>query len=169
MHWKNYYLWGKEGIMGKKYNKNTAQESKVSEAAYAYSRAGLGKFVYFDDYSLVKKSREGINTNVFYLFSENAKIPEKTLAAIINLSPRTISNYRNQDKMMEAHYSEHLLKLIALFEKGKEYLGTTEEFKIWLEKPFWNSEEKPSDYLNTSGGVDLLMDRLERMAQGYPL
>ena len=93
---------------------------------------------------------------------------EKLLASVLNLSPRTISNYRDQNKDLDANYSEHLLKLIALFEKGKEYLGTIDEFNSWLEKPFWNSEEKPSDFLNTSGGVDLLIDRLERMAQGYP-
>lgn len=155
--------------MAKTYKKAKSEEVQVSEPAFAYSAPQLGKFVFSDDYSLVKKSREGINTNVFYLFADKAKIPEKTLASIINLSPRTISNYRDQDKTMEANYSEHLLKLIALFEKGREYLGSTDQFKQWLEKPFWDADEKPADFLNTSGGVDLLMDRLERMAQGYPI
>lgn len=156
-------------IMAKSYKKVKSEEMQVSEPAFAYNSPQLGRFVFSDDYSLVKKSREGINTDVFYLFADKAKIPEKTLASIINLSPRTISNYRDQDKTMEANYSEHLLKLIALFEKGKEYLGSTDQFKQWLEKPFWDSDEKPADFLNTSGGVDLLMDRLERLAQGYPI
>lgn len=155
--------------MAKSYKKTTKESGIVSEPAFAYGTPSLGRFVFSDDYSLVKKSREGINTNVFYLFADNAKIPEKTLASIINLSPRTISNYRDQEKVMEANYSEHLLKLIALFEKGREYLGTTEQFKQWLEKPFWDSDEKPADFLTTSGGVDIIMDRLERMAQGYSL
>ena len=152
-----------------KYNKQKGEKSIVSEPSFAYNSASLQRFVFADDYSLIKKSKEGVNTNIFYLFSENHKIPEKTLASMINLSPRTISNYREQQKAMEANYSEHLLKLIALFEKGKEYLGSTEEFKQWLEKPFWDTDEKPEEFLNTPGGVDLMMDRLERMAQGYPL
>lgn len=157
--------------MAKSYPKTSSKIDQVAEPAAAYNvgSSSLGWLAFNDDYSLVKKSREGINPKVFYSFAENAKISEKALASIINLSPRTISNYREQNKLMEANYSEHLLKLIALFAKGKEYLGSTEEFKKWLEKPFWNSEDKPVDFLNTSGGVDLITDRLERMAQGYPL
>ena len=155
----------------KTYNKKNQTDKKntsVSEPAVAYANTSYRHFVIQNDYSLVKKAKAGINTNVFYTFAESIKMPEKLLASVLNLSPRTISNYRDQNKDLDANYSEHLLKLIALFEKGKEYLGTIDEFNNWLEKPFWNSEEKPSDFLNTSGGVDLLIDRLERMAQGYP-
>ncbi|WHF52104.1 DUF2384 domain-containing protein [Chryseobacterium gotjawalense] len=144
-------------------------ESLVSEPAVAYGNTSYRNFVFQNDYSLVKKAKAGIQTDVFYTFAESIKMPEKMLAAVLNLSPRTISNYRELNKSLEPNHSEHLLKLIALFEKGKEYLGNIDEFNNWLEKPFWNSEEKPSDFLNTSGGVDLLIVRLERMAQGYPV
>ena len=151
-----------------KNNQTDKKNTSVSEPAVAYSNTSYQHFVIQNDYSLVKKAKAGINTNVFYTFAESIKMSEKLLASVLNLSPRTISNYRDQNKDLDANYSEHLLKLIALFEKGKEYLGNIDEFNDWLEKPFWNSEEKPSDFLNTSGGVDLLIDRLERMAQGYP-
>lgn len=142
----------------------------VSEPAVAYGRQHIiPNFVASDDYSLVKKAKMGIDTEVFYSLAEYVKISEKTLASVINLSPRTISNYRDQNKLLEPNYSEHLLKLISLFEKGAEYLGNINEFKQWLEKPFWNSTEKPSDFLNTSGGVDFVMSHLERLAQGYPI
>lgn len=154
--------------MKTKSNQKSKEMASVSEPAVAYVKTSYRNFVIQNDYSLVKKARLGIDTNVFYTFAESIKMPEKILASVLNLSPRTISNYRDSDKSLEPNHSEHLLKLITLFEKGKEYLGNIDEFNDWLEKPFWNSEEKPSDFLNTSGGVDLIADRLERMAQGYP-
>ena len=50
-----------------------------------------------------------------------------------------------------------------------ELITNIDEFNDWLQKPMWGLDEKPIDFLNTSGGVDLIIDRLERMAQGYPL
>lgn len=152
----------------KKYSQKETEISKVEEPSVAYASTSYRHFVIQNDYSLVKKAKAGIDTDVFYTFAESIKMPEKILALVLNLSPRTISNYRELNKSLEPNHSEHLLKLISLFEKGKEYLGNIDEFNDWLEKPFWGSNEKPYDFLNTSGGVDLLIDRLERMAQGYP-
>ena len=44
-----------------------------------------------------------------------------------------------------------------------------EDFSLWLQRPFYNSEEKPMDFLNTPGGVDLIAAEVEKIAQGYPL
>ena len=149
---------------------NEGTVNMVSESSMNYNYSVVfHNFSLTNDFSLIKKAREGVKTEVFYSFAEAMKLPEKFLASVINLSPRTISNYRDQNKFLEPNYSEHLLKLIVLFEKGEEYLGNVSEFKNWLEKPFWNSSEKPIDFLNTSGGVDYLIDYLERMAQGYPI
>ncbi len=154
--------------MAKSY-KQKEEKAAVSEPAFAYGSVAYTQFIPKNDFSLVKKAKEGINTDVFYTFADAIKLPEKFLASLINLSPRTISNYRDQNKSLEANYSEHLLKLISLYEKGKMYLGSIDEFNSWLEKPMWDTNDKPIDFLNTSGGVDLIIARLERMAQGYPL
>lgn len=118
---------------------------------------------------IVLYARKGLGTKVFYDFAEAIKMPEKNLAAIINLSSRTISNYKDSQKKLEPLYGEHLLKLIVLFEKGEQIFGNIDEFNYWLQKPFWNSSEKPMDWLNTSGGVDFLTEELEKLAQGYPV
>lgn len=153
----------------KKIYKQNENKSTVEDAAVAYGNSYYTHFITNNDYSLVKTAQKGIDTNVFYTFADSINMPEKILASMINLSSRTISNYRDQNKFLEANYSEHLLKLISLFEKGKEYLGNIEEFNSWLEKPMWGSEDFPIDFLNTPGGVDLIILRLERMAQGHPV
>ncbi|GLU51392.1 antitoxin Xre-like helix-turn-helix domain-containing protein [Dyadobacter frigoris] len=121
------------------------------------------------NFAIVVSARKGLQTKVFYDFAEAIKMPEKSLASIMNLSSRTISNYKESEKMLEPVQGEHLLKLITLFEKGEQIFGSIDEFNYWLKKPFWNSEEKPMDWLNTSGGVDFLSEEIEKLAQGYPV
>ena len=120
-------------------------------------------------FQLVFSARKGVKPKLFYDFAATTKMPEQTLAGIINLSARTISNYKEQQKPLEPVYSEHLLKLIALFEKGETVFSNLDEFNYWLKKPFWKSKEAPLDWIVTSGGVDLVMDELDKLAQGYPV
>ena len=66
-------------------------------------------------------------------------------------------------------YSEHLLKLIQLFEKGEELFGSVDEFNYWLKKSFLNKKITHNELINTIGGVDLISEELEKLAQGYPV
>lgn len=118
-------------------------------------------------FALVFSARKGIKPKVFYDFSDSIKMPERDLAALLNMSSRTISNYKAQKKTLEPVQSEHLLKLITLFGRGEEIFGNVEEFNYWLSKPFWNANERPLDWLVTPGGVDLVIDELDRLAYGY--
>ena len=120
-------------------------------------------------HSLVFTARKGIDPKVFYDLAGLLKMPEQKLASILNLSSRTLNNYKTQHKNLDPIYSEHLLKLIGLFEFGEQVFGNINEFMYWLEKPFWNSAEKPIEWLNTPGGVDLLTDEIHRLAEGYPI
>ncbi|WP_018615715.1 antitoxin Xre-like helix-turn-helix domain-containing protein [Segetibacter koreensis] len=120
-------------------------------------------------HAIVFSARKGLKTKIFYDFAEAIKMPEKSLANIINLSARTISNYKEQQKALEPVHAEHLLKLISLYEKGEEIFGNIDEFNYWMKKPFWNSQETPIDWVITPGGVDLLMEELDKLAQGYPV
>ena len=119
--------------------------------------------------SIVSIARKGLKPKVFYDFAETINMPEKSLAAVINISARTIGNYKNEEKLLDPIYSEHLLKLIHLYEKGEEIFGNVNEFNYWLKKPLWDKNITPKELINTTGGVDLIADELEKLAQGYPL
>ncbi|MGK6350850.1 antitoxin Xre-like helix-turn-helix domain-containing protein [Parapedobacter sp. DT-150] len=112
-------------------------------------------------------AREGVSPAVFYHFAKAAQLAEKELARLINLSARTIGNYQEKQKPLARVESEHLLKLIALYEKGELVLGNVSEFNHWLRKPFWNHDDRPIDWLDTPSGVDLVMAELDQMAHGY--
>jgi len=124
---------------------------------------------FIGNHAIFFSARKGLKTKVFYDFAAAIKMPEKNLASIINLSARTIINYKESKKVLEPLYSEHLLKLIALYEKGEEVFGNIDEFNYWLSKPFWNTEDKPIDWLITPGGVDLVTDEIDKLQQGYPV
>ena len=118
-------------------------------------------------FAIVSSARKGINAKVFYDFANSIKMPEKNLASLLNISSRTIGNYKERQKNLEPLQSEHLLKLIALFGKGEEIFSNVDEFNYWLQKPFWSASEKPIDWLATPGGVDFVMDELDRLTHAY--
>jgi len=120
-------------------------------------------------FDLVSSARKGIQPKVFSDFATSINMPEKSLALLLNLSSRTVANYKEQQKRLDPVQSEHLLKLIVLFAKGEEFFGNVNEFSYWLQKPFWNAKEKPMDWLVTPGGVDLVTDELDRLANAYPV
>lgn len=153
-----------------KQNENP-KKSKIEEPmdTYGVGSSIFNRFSIQDDYKLLKKAREGLKTEVFYSLADAIKMPEKTLASVINLSQRTISNYRDQEKGLDPIYSEHLLKLINLYGFGKEIFGSLDEFTLWMNRPFWSSEERPIDFISSPGGVDLIYEEIEKLAQGYPV
>jgi uncharacterized protein (DUF2384 family) len=111
-------------------------------------RSLKSKFIHLDissNFAIVLTARKGLPPKIFYDFAEAIKMSEKNLAALINLSSRTISNYKEAKKNLDPLYGEHLLKMIALYEKGEQIFGNVDEFNYWLRKPFWNSNETPSD------------------------
>lgn len=116
---------------------------------------------------IVFAARKGIKPKWFFEFSDTIGMPEKKLALLINISSRTIHNYKELQKPLDPVQSEHLLKLIALYGKGEYIFGNMDEFNYWLQKPFWNSKERPIDWLTTPGGVDLVMDEIGRLSHGY--
>jgi putative toxin-antitoxin system antitoxin component (TIGR02293 family) len=141
--------------------------SKTATPESAGLRKRFKKFDFSSESNIVSSARKGINPAVFYSFAYSIKMPEKNLATLLHIHPRTMGNYRDQQKSLAPVESEHLLKLIALFIKGEEIFGIVDEFNYWLKKPFWDTDEKPVDWLITPGGVDLVSDELDRLAHGY--
>jgi len=153
---KNSYLYGKDVIMTGSVNS--------MEINTRFSKMKLD-----NDFVIVRLARKGIKTSVFYEFANAAKMSEAHLASIMHISPRTIKNYQQSKKSLEPVQSEHLLRLITLFQKGEVIFGNVSEFTYWLNKPLWNNKDKPFDWLTTPGGVDIINDELERLANAYPV
>ena len=55
---------------------------------------------FISNHAIFFSARKGLKTKIFYDFAGTIKMPEKKLAAIINLSARTISNYKERKKAL---------------------------------------------------------------------
>ena len=121
-----------------------------------------------DDFQVVYQVGQGVHVNRFDQLLEKTGLQKQVLAGLLGMDPRTIDNYRKQSRSFAALEGELLLKLESLFEFGFEILESKEDFKAWLSSPaFALNDKKPIDFLNTSTGVDLVEQALQRIAHGY--
>jgi len=137
---------------------------KINQAQKRLQALGLN-----NPHQLLDRARRGADSTVFYDLALVGNLTENLLASIINISARTILNYAQQGKKLEPAQSEHLLKLVLLFELGITAFGTADEFNIWLNKKFWNAKDTPMDWLITPGGVDMVKAQIEQLMEGYPV
>ncbi|SEL49852.1 putative toxin-antitoxin system antitoxin component, TIGR02293 family [Chitinophaga rupis] len=119
-----------------------------------------------NNYQLVTAALSGVYADTFIKFVDLANISRNELAAAMNISTKTIKNKLADKEPLDPNQGEHLLKIISLFELGEKIFGGLEPFKRWLEKPFFGKPQKPEDFLKTTGGVELIMDELKRLAYG---
>ena len=137
---------------------------KINQAQKRLQALGLN-----NPNQLLERARKGADSTVFYDLALVGNLTENLLASIINLSARTILNYAQQGKKLEPAQSEHLLKLVLLFELGITAFGTADEFNIWPNQKFWNAKDTPMDWLITPGGVDMVKAQIEQLMEGYPV
>lgn len=121
-----------------------------------------------DDFQVVYQVGKGVHVNRFDQLLEKTGLQKQVLAGLLGMDPRTIDNYRKQSRSFAALEGELLLKLDSLFDFGGDVFGSNEDFKAWLYSPaFALQDRKPIDFLNTSTGVDLVEQALQRMVHGY--
>ena len=137
---------------------------KINQALKRLKALGLN-----NPHQQLDRARRGAYSSVFSDLALVGNLTENLLASIINLSARTILNYAQQGKKLEPAQSEHLLKLVLLFELGITAFGNVDEFNIWLNKKFWNAKDAPMDWLITPGGVDMVKAQIEQLMEGYPV
>lgn len=121
-----------------------------------------------DDFQVVYQVGKGVSINLFDQLLEKSGLQKQVLAGLLGMDPRTIDNYRKQNRSFAALEGELLLKLDTLFGFGMDVFGTNEDFQAWLDSPaFALQDRKPIDFLNTSTGVDLVEQALQRIVHGY--
>ncbi len=121
-----------------------------------------------DDLSIALHSMERLNVDVFFDIAKLMNIKKDQLAVdIFDISPKTISRYKQQSKKLNARDSETALKLLALYHKGKKVFGNVDSFNRWLHKSsFGLGGRVPYKLLGTLTGIDLIIEELTRIEYG---
>ncbi|WP_114779013.1 type II RES/Xre toxin-antitoxin system antitoxin [Botryobacter ruber] len=123
--------------------------------------------VVLEPFKLVMTAREGIKAGVAFGVAERLQLHLNQLASLLHTSAKTLQNYRQSRKKLNPAQSEQTLKLLALQLKGNDVFGAPDAFRRWLEKPAYGLDgQAPLSLLETSGGIDLVMEELERIAFG---
>lgn len=142
-------------------NKGKTQTSREETPPEA-TRLGID-----DLFTLVTTALEGIDAGFVGKVARNLLIPQEEIAQILHLSSKTLRNYEIEHKKLSPTTSEQVLKLERMAEKGKEVFGDPKALLRWLKKPAYGLEEQiPMNLLQTSGGIDLIIEELDRIAYG---
>jgi putative toxin-antitoxin system antitoxin component (TIGR02293 family) len=141
--------------------KKELSESKVEELTVRYE-ATLQ-----DPYQLVIHASGGVSVDAFFDLLEISAFTRDELANLLDVSFKTISRYRKENKNLNVLNSEQILKLIRLYKHGTEVFGGLDAFNRWLRKPSHGlGNIIPTELMRSSGGIDLIDEELSRIEYG---
>ncbi len=110
--------------------------------------------------------REGIPKKSLDHLMDNTGLTVAEISAIIRTSDRTLRRYTARQKL-NPEQSERIIELAKLYSRGEEVFGNMDAFKQWMNSTVMAlGNRKPKTYLDTSLGIDLLMNELGRIEHG---
>jgi len=120
-----------------------------------------------NNYALVSRAQSGISVSAFFDMLEISGLSKEELSSLLDVSYKTMQRYQKEDKNLSALNSEQLLKMIALYQKAEKVFGDLSSFNRWLRKPAHGlGGQKPLQYMQTPGGIDLITEEIIRIEFG---
>lgn len=110
--------------------------------------------------------RDGIPRKSIDHLMENTGLSVAEISNIIRTSDRTLRRYSPKQKL-NPEQTERIIELAKLYSRGEEVFGQMEKFKSWMNSPVMAlGNKKPKEFLDTSIGIELLMNELGRIEHG---
>ena len=98
------------------------------------------------------------------LYNTGITVPE--ISRIIRTSDRTLRRYTASQKL-NPEQSERVIELAKLYSRGEEVFNNMDTFKDWMNSNVIAlGNKKPKEFLDTSIGIDLLMNELGKIEHG---
>ncbi len=119
---------------------------------------GAGSLISLIKSGITRKSLDDL------IFATGLTLSE--MADCMHLSERTLRNY-TPSTHLGPDPSERAIEIALLYERGKEVFGTLDSFKKYMDTTVLAlSNSKPKSFLDTSVGINFLMEELGRIQQG---
>ena len=116
-----------------------------------------------DFITLIKK---GIPRKALDQLMLGTGLSSSEIARIMHTSDRTLRRYK-ESTLLNAEQSERVIEIAKLYSRGEEVLGTNANFRSWMDSSIPALGNKiPKEFLDTSMGIEILMDTLGRIEQG---
>jgi putative toxin-antitoxin system antitoxin component (TIGR02293 family) len=148
----------------------------VEEAAVArFSAEGAGGYLGIAGGSIygpnteerqLKLIRGGLTRGSLDTLMNKTGLDIYELADILEITDRTLRRYTSNE-VLNKRLSERALEIAKLYSRGEEVFGDAPSFKQWMdtEVPALG-HRKPKSFLDTSLGIQMLMDELGRIEHG---
>jgi len=112
-------------------------------------------------------ARKGIQKSLLLSIASESGLTLKELSSYLRISTRSIQE-KEPTQLLAPGPSEKALYIAKLFKSGIEIFANRDKFHHWL-----NGEnavmggEKPSSYLDTFSGIQLVIDELNAIEYGF--
>lgn len=108
-----------------------------------------------------------IDHSFLSLLKTYSLMPDEIIAGWLNISVKTLRNYRNPENRIKENIKEQILLLLSLYRHGTDVFGDELRFNQWLNtENFFLEESPPASMLNTISGIRFVEDRLRAMEFG---
>ena len=108
--------------------------------------------------------KKGLSTDLFSKVAEYFCVSERELAHTVDISVSTLTRRKRHGRFTTAE-SERLYRLIRIFQRAVDVLGTEVAAQHWLRTPIMALDWKsPLDFANTETGareVETVLGRIE--------
>lgn len=119
-----------------------------------------------NDVQMIEAIRTGLSKEAAYTISKNYGITIEETGRILGVSARTMQR-KSDIENLSPHASDQVVELARLFELGVEVFNDDEKFRQWLRSPIVGlGGQKPLDLLDTSTGIRLVTNELDRIQHG---
>ena len=110
--------------------------------------------------------RAGVPKKALDNLIEVTGINAAEMAGIVRTSDRTLRRYSANQKL-NAEQSERVIELAKVYSRGEEVFGSIDAFREWMNGAVLAlGNKKPKEFLDTSLGIEMLMDELGRIEHG---
>ena len=116
---------------------------------------------------IIRAVRQGVDHKDFDRFAAASGFNVKEWAHFLHISERTVQRLKKEKRRFDAPQSERIIQIMILFNLGTKLFGTAEKFKLWLHTTnVALGNRLPKELLDSSFGIDLVKDEIERIEYG---
>lgn len=112
-------------------------------------------------------TKNNVDNTYIELMDDLISLNDTVIADWLNITTRTLRNYRSKEVSLKDNTKEHIISILSLFKHGIAVFGSAAVFEQWLSVPnFLLDEKAPMDFLDTISGIRLIDNRLNAMEFG---
>lgn len=118
-------------------------------------------------FQLITAIQQGMEYDEFERMTQWMPFHATEWADYLNISLRSLQRYKKDRLTLNAPITERILEITMLFKYGVSVFEDQQHFENWLNQDnIALGNRKPTSLLNTSFGIRLVKDELNRIAHG---